>query len=59
MDTDPATVAAGMAVYLRHNPGDARFWKVKLDADKVPDPDDIARVAPENVEMRIVLAEGS
>ena len=39
--TDPAVVAAGMDAYLRHNPGDARFWKVRLDGDKVPDPADI------------------
>ena len=38
------------------NPGDAMFWKVKLDADKVPDPADIARAAHENVQIRITLA---
>ncbi len=29
--TEPAIVAAGMDVYLRHNPGDAMFWKVRVD----------------------------
>lgn len=55
---DVETVAAGMAVYLRHNPGDAMFWKVKLDADKVPNQADINRAARENVQIRIQLADG-
>lgn len=55
--TDPAVVAAGMAAYLRHNPGDARFWKVRLDRDKVPDPADIERVSHENTQILITLAE--
>lgn len=55
--TDPAVVAAGMDAYLRHNPGDAMFWKVKLSADKVPDPADIERVSHENAQILITLAE--
>ena len=54
--TDPTTVAAGMDVYLRHNPGDAMFWKVRMDKDKVPDAEDIARIAPNNVQILITLA---
>ena len=55
--TDVTTVAAGMAVYLRHNPGDAMFWKVRLDAAKVPNQEDVERVARENVQIRITLAD--
>jgi hypothetical protein len=44
-----------MDVYLRHNPGDAMFWKIRLDKDKVPFPEDIERVAPANAQIRIQL----
>lgn len=44
-----------MAVYLRHNPGDARFLHVRLDAAKEPNLDVVARAAAENVEVRIAL----
>jgi hypothetical protein len=55
--TDPAAVATGMDAYLRHNPGDAMFWKVRLDRDKVPDPADIERVSHQNAQILITLAE--
>ena len=54
--TDPATVAAGMDVYLRHNPGDAMFWKIRVDKDKVPNAEDVARAAPNNVQILVTLA---
>jgi hypothetical protein len=55
VSTDPAIVADGMAAYLRHNPGDARFWKVGLDGDKVPRREDVDRVAPDNAQVLIRL----
>jgi hypothetical protein len=48
-------VERGMATYLRHNPGDARFWSVKIDRDGQPAAADIARAAPLNVQIRIAL----
>jgi hypothetical protein len=56
--TDIATIADGMAVYLRHNPGDARFWKVRMGADRSPVRSDVDRAARENVQIRIPLADG-
>ena len=53
--TDTEVIAAGMNAYLRHNPGDARFYKVKLDRQRNPIPDDVARAARENVQIRIEL----
>jgi hypothetical protein len=44
-----------MNAYLRHNPGDARFYKVKLDRQRNPIPDDVARAARENVQIQIEL----
>ena len=55
--TDIAAIADGMDVYLRHNPGDARFWKVRMDAGKVPVRADVDRAARENVQIRITLAD--
>ena len=48
-----ATVAVGMADYLRHNPGDAKFYYVRLDRAKQPNLEDVARAAERNVEIRI------
>jgi hypothetical protein len=53
--TDVATIADGMDVYLRHNPGDAMFWKVRLDEHKVPNREDVDRAARENVQLLISL----
>ena len=53
--TDTDQIAAGMDVYLRHNPGDARFFKVKLDENRHPNPEDIAKAARDNVQIRIEL----
>ena len=39
MCTDTEEIAAGMDVYLRHNPGDARFFRVKLDENRHPNPE--------------------
>jgi F420H(2)-dependent quinone reductase len=52
--TDTATIASGMAAYLRHNPGDAFFFRVKLrDGEQVAA--DVERAARENVQIRIAL----
>jgi hypothetical protein len=48
-------IAEGLDVYLRHNPGDARFYRVKLDRNRRPYPEDIAKAARDNVQIRIEL----
>ena len=53
--TDTATIAAGMADYLRHNPGDAFFFRVKVRGGE-PDAADLERAAHENVQIRIALS---
>lgn len=53
--TDTEEIAAGMDAYLRHNPGDARFYRVKLDKDRHPIPEDIKKAARDNVQIRIEL----
>jgi hypothetical protein len=53
--TDTQDIAEGLDVYLRHNPGDARFYRVKLDRDRRPYPEDIAKAARDNVQIRIEL----
>jgi hypothetical protein len=55
--TDTAVVEAGLLVYLRHNPGDARYFDVKIGPDGEPDPADVARAAQRNVQVRIQLAD--
>ena len=52
--TDTATIASGMAAYLRHNPGDAFFFRVKLDKGE-PIAEDVDRAARDNVQIRIAL----
>lgn len=53
IDTD--RIAAGLDTYLRHNPGDAFFFRVKLDKNRHPKPEDIARAARDNVQIRIAV----
>jgi hypothetical protein len=53
--TDAATIASGMAAYLRHNPGDAFFFRVKLDKNREPLAADVERASHENVQIRIAL----
>jgi hypothetical protein len=55
VSTDPASIASGMAEYLRHNPGDAFFFRVKLDRNREPVAKDVERAAHENVQIRIAL----
>jgi hypothetical protein len=55
--TDTATIAAGMADYLRHNPGDAFFFRVKKVREGEPDAAGVERAAHENVQIRIVLSD--
>jgi hypothetical protein len=54
--TDTDQIATGLDTYLRHNPGDARFYRVKLDKDRQPIPLDIAQAAKDNVQIRIDLS---
>jgi hypothetical protein len=54
--TDTDEIATGLDTYLRHNPGDARFYRVKLDKDRQPIPQDIAQAAKDNVQIRIELS---
>jgi hypothetical protein len=56
--TDISTIADGMDVYLRHNPGDARFWRVRMDGGKSPVRADVDRAARENVQIKITLSSG-
>ena len=55
--TDSAIVEAGMLVYLRHNPGDARYFDVKIGPGGEPDAADVARAAQRNVQVQIHLDE--
>ncbi len=55
---DTATIASGMAAYLRNNPGDAFFFRVKV-RDGEPDAADVVRAAHENVQIRIALSSDS
>lgn len=57
--TDTDQIAKGLDTYLRHNPGDAFFYKVKLDKNRHPIPEHIARAAQDNVEIRIELDQPS
>jgi hypothetical protein len=57
--TETATIASGMADYLRHNPGDAKYFYVKLDRDGQPVAEDLERAAHKNVQIRVALAAGS
>ena len=54
--TDTDQIATGLDAYLRHNPGDARFYRVKLDKDRQPIPQHIAQAAKDNVQIRIDLS---
>jgi hypothetical protein len=57
--TETAAIAAGLADYLRHNPGDAFFFRVKLGRDRKPVAADVQRAAGENVEIRISLSDAT
>jgi hypothetical protein len=56
--TDLVTVQAGMDVYLRHNPGDAKFFSVRVDHG-VPNPADVALAAQKNAQIRIRLDQAA
>jgi len=53
--TDTAIVESGMLVYLRHNPGDARYFEVKIGPNGEPDAAAVARAAHRNAQVRIQL----
>lgn len=53
--TDLATVTEELMRYLEGNPGDARFFKVRIGPNHHPDPVDVARVAPHVAMVRIHL----
>jgi hypothetical protein len=44
-----------LAAYLRHNPGDARFFRVGLDDGRQPNLEDVARAARSNIQILIEL----
>ena len=52
---DPAAVAEGLALHLRHVPGDAKFYDVTISADGAPDADDIQRAAASTVMITVRL----
>ena len=53
--TDTDEIAKGLDAYLRHNPGDAFFYKVKLDKDHHPIPEHVTKAAKDNVQITIEL----
>jgi hypothetical protein len=53
--TDTTEITQGMAAYLRHNPGDARFFRVSLDDARQPNLEDVARAAKSNIQILIEL----
>ena len=53
--TDTAQITDGMAPYLRHNPGDARFFHVSLDDARQPNHEDVALAAQRNIQILIEL----
>lgn len=53
--TDTGEIAKGLDTYLRHNPGDAFFYKVKLDENRHPIAEHIAKAARDNVQIKIEL----
>jgi hypothetical protein len=53
--TDTAVVERGMLAYLRHNPGDAKYFHVRVGADGEPDAANVATAARRNVQLRIQL----
>ena len=57
--SDPAAVAAGLDTFFRRLPRDARFYNVRLDAQKQPNQDDIARVAPHVQMLCVALTTAS
>lgn len=55
--TDTDEIAKGLDAYLRHNPGDAFFYRVKLDENRHPIPETVAEAAKNNVQITIQLDE--
>jgi hypothetical protein len=55
--TDTAIVEPGMLLYVRHNPGDAKYFDVKIGPDGEPDAADVASAAQRNVQLRIELED--
>jgi len=53
--TDLATVTEELTRYLEGNPGDARFFQIRIGPDHHPNPVDVAKVAPHVVMIRIHL----
>jgi endonuclease YncB( thermonuclease family) len=53
--TDTEQIVAGLAVHLAQLPGDAKYYQVRLDDDRHPDPQDVARAAETRALVRIKL----
>lgn len=54
---DNEAVTAGLSAYLRKAPNYARYFRVTLDADGQPDPEEVARAAQDRVMIRIHLGQ--
>lgn len=54
---DRAEVARGLGELLRRVPRDARLYKVKLDANGVPEVEGVQRAAQRSVMIRITLSD--
>ncbi|MFQ5613734.1 MAG: nitroreductase/quinone reductase family protein [Anaerolineae bacterium] len=52
---DREAIARGIEAMLTHIPGDARYYQVRLDADKRPRPEDVARAAERRVLIQVQL----
>jgi hypothetical protein len=53
--TDTAVITSGLDAYIRHNPGDAMYFRVQLDRQKQPVPETVAQAAVHNVQITIDL----
>ena len=53
--TDKQAIAAGLAEHLRRVPSDARYYKVTVDEDGVPNPADVEKAAQTVVMIRVQL----
>ena len=53
---DRAAIAAGLTDFFRTVPGDARFYKITIGADGIPDAGQVAEAAKKVVMIRIRLA---
>jgi hypothetical protein len=53
---DKEAIATGLGEFFQHVPGDAKFYKVRLDKNRSSDADDLRRAAQSVVMIHIQLA---